>query len=425
MSWQTKKLSDVCEIIMGQSPPSSDYNTTGEGMPFFQGKAEFGELYPTTVKYCTAPKKIAEPEDILLSVRAPVGPTNLAPSRACIGRGLAAIRFKNRQNQKYLLHFFRHIEPWLSKTGTGSTFTAISKKDVHEIEIPLPPLSEQRRIADKLDILLAKVNKCKSRLERIPEILKRFRQSVLADACSGKLTEDWREENGVSLKASNVEAGKIVSDEPYELPESWAWVYVDDIADVQGGIQKQPKRKPLKNRYPFLRVANVLRGRLDLAEIHEVELFAGELERFRLVKGDVLVVEGNGSFSEIGRSAIWDGSIKDCVHQNHIIRVRPVKCHPRYFDYYWNSLPAISLITSVSVTTSGLYSLSTKKVKGIPVPLPPMAEQSVIVKTVDRLFSMADSIESRFAKVKAPVEQLSQAILSKAFRGELLNGAAE
>src|SRR5664279_5036178 len=115
------------------------------------------------------------------------------------------------------------------------------------------------------------------------------------------------------------------------LPKRWAQVNLDEVADIQGGIQKQAKRRPVNNRYPFLRVANVLRGKLVLNDVHEVELFNGELDRHRLQAGDLLVVEGNGSPDQIGRAAIWDGSIANCVHQNHLIRVRPSsKILPKY-----------------------------------------------------------------------------------------------
>ena len=100
--WQLKKLGEVCQIIMGQSPPSTTYNKNGIGLPFFQGKAEFTELYPIAEKWCNAPNKIAEPNDILLSVRAPVGTTNIANIKCCIGRGLAAIRY---DNYKYVFYF--------------------------------------------------------------------------------------------------------------------------------------------------------------------------------------------------------------------------------------------------------------------------------------------------------------------------------
>lgn len=400
MSWQTKKLSDVCEIIMGQSPPSSDYNTTGEGMPFFQGKAEFGELYPTTVKYCTAPKKIAEPEDILLSVRAPVGPTNLAPSRACIGRGLAAIRFKNRQNQKYLLHFFRHIEPWLSKTGTGSTFTAISKKDVHEIEIPLPPLSEQRRIADKLDILLAKVNKCKSRLERIPEILKRFRQSVLADACSGKLTEDWREENGASA--------------PIECRLG------DALMDIRYGTAK--KCEPNTSGVAVLRIPNVIHGEISHNDLKYTQLAAKEYSTLKLQAGDVLVIRSNGSISLVGAPALVTKAEAGFAFAGYLIRLRTdaSKLVPAYLNYCLQSPQIRTQYGFTARSTSGVHNINGKEIASLSVNLPSLHEQKEIVRRINSLFEHARKLEERFEKGKTAFLRISESILSKAFRGELV-----
>ena len=125
--YKIKKLKDCATIIAGQSPESKYYNTEGIGIPFFQGKADFGELYPTVRVYCSQPTKIAEKDDILLSVRAPVGPTNLSPGRVCIGRGLAAIRPFSDMSLRYLLYYFRFFESQLSAKGTGTTFKAITQ----------------------------------------------------------------------------------------------------------------------------------------------------------------------------------------------------------------------------------------------------------------------------------------------------------
>jgi len=137
--------------MMGQSPPGSSYNTTGDGQPFFQGKTDFGEVHPQVRVYCTQPSRIAESGDILMSVRAPVGPTNLAREHCCIGRGLAALRPRTGLDTKFLLYFLRHFEPCLASQGQGSTFDAINRDDLEGMEIPLPDLSEQRRIAGRLE----------------------------------------------------------------------------------------------------------------------------------------------------------------------------------------------------------------------------------------------------------------------------------
>ena len=140
-------LEDVAEIIMGQSPPSSTYNSEGRGLPFFQGKVDFGDLYPRNRVFCSAPQKVAEKGDILISVRAPVGPTNVSRDRSAIGRGLAALRCRSNLDPRWLLYFLRFYEPELAGIGKGSTFEAISRSDLEDVRVPLPPLPEQQRIA--------------------------------------------------------------------------------------------------------------------------------------------------------------------------------------------------------------------------------------------------------------------------------------
>lgn len=152
MEWPRVRLDEIAEIVMGQSPPGETYNDEGDGLPFFQGKADFGDQYPTLRKWCSAPTRVAELGDLLLSVRAPVGPTNVAREKSCIGRGLAAIRVNPAYaEQDYLRFFFKYVEPMLSLQGQGSTFTAIKRNEVVGIEVPLPPFSEQRRIVEILD----------------------------------------------------------------------------------------------------------------------------------------------------------------------------------------------------------------------------------------------------------------------------------
>jgi len=158
-----KPLNEVANIIMGQSPSSQTYNFSGHGLPFFQGKTEFGDVNPIAVKWCSEPKKIALPEDILISVRAPVGPTNLAIERCCIGRGLAAIRAKAVIiNRDYLWYFLQASEKQLVEKGQGSTFEAISSGDLNSFKIPVVKTEDQLRIAVRLKAQLAEVEKARN-----------------------------------------------------------------------------------------------------------------------------------------------------------------------------------------------------------------------------------------------------------------------
>ena len=148
-----KPVSEIAQIVMGQSPSSDSYNESGEGVPFFQGKADFGDVYPKKRVYCTAPQKMAEAGDILMSVRAPIGDVNLAREKCCIGRGLAAIRANDDMDAKYLFYVLQHYKDRLAYLGTGTTFKAISREILREFVIPICDVTQQKKIADFLDTL--------------------------------------------------------------------------------------------------------------------------------------------------------------------------------------------------------------------------------------------------------------------------------
>jgi type I restriction enzyme S subunit len=170
--WRLVKLGDVCEIIAGQSPPGSTYHTSPDGLPFFQGKADFGKTNPVARVWCVEPIKIAQPGDILISVRAPVGPTNVADVKCCIGLGLAAIRCGVEVDRDFILNAMRHFESSLAKKGSGSTFEAVNRDALESFVIPLPPLPEQRRIAGVLRTQMKAVEKARAASQARVEAVK-------------------------------------------------------------------------------------------------------------------------------------------------------------------------------------------------------------------------------------------------------------
>lgn len=186
-SWIWTRLGEIAEIIMGQSPPSNTYNTDKKGLPFYQGKAEFGDNHPVPVKWCSKPKKVAEKNDILLSVRAPVGPTNICYETSCIGRGLTAIRYKFSEDYKFIFHYLRSIEKDLSSSGTGSTFSAISKSQIENLEIPLPPLPEQHQIVSEIERRFSVADEVEKVVDNSLKQAQRLRQSILKRAFEGRL----------------------------------------------------------------------------------------------------------------------------------------------------------------------------------------------------------------------------------------------
>lgn len=189
--WIDASLGATFTIIMGQSPPSTRYNKIGEGLPFFQGKKEFGKIYASIEIWCTEPTKIAEKDDVLLSVRAPIGPVNLAPSRCGIGRGLAAIRKNEKTQPKFIMYLIKSKEIELTKRGTGTTFNAITKPKLFSLPIRVPILKDDR------DTLLEAIESRFSVIDKIEQIVQRseaesakLKKSILKSAFEGKLVKE-------------------------------------------------------------------------------------------------------------------------------------------------------------------------------------------------------------------------------------------
>ena len=188
--WIKTTLGKLCVVTMGQSPPSSTYNTDKNGLPFFQGKAEFSDLYPVPKKWCSKPTKKAENGSILISVRAPVGDVNIANQHCCIGRGLAAIEYD--ACPRFIFYFLKHSKSELEKLSTGTTFKAISKHTILNYSLFIPSLDLQHCIVAKIKELFSELDNGIESLKKAREQLKTYRQAVLKYAFEGKLTKEWR-----------------------------------------------------------------------------------------------------------------------------------------------------------------------------------------------------------------------------------------
>lgn len=399
-AWKIVPLHEATEVVMGQSPLGEFVNQAGDGVPFFQGKAEFGEMNPKPKKFCTQPKKMALPGDVLLSVRAPVGPTNVADQEACIGRGLSAVRASLGVDRKYLLYYFRAIEPWMSQQGTGSTFKAVSGGFIKELPFALPPLEEQKVIADKLDELLAQVNNLKARLDAIPAILKRFRQSVLATAVSGSQTDQWRKQNRLG-PAIEVDLGSLIHEGP------------------QNGIYKPSSAYGEGVR--IIRIDGFYDGELvSWSGMRRLEVSCEELGKWRVNSGDILINRVN-SIEYLGKCALVRHVPEDAVFESNIMRfsVDLEKSIPEYVMRCLSSRPVRRQLVGKAKHAVNQASINQKDVKSCVIPLPHIEEQAEIVRRVDQLFAFADQVEQQVANAQARVNKLSQSILAKAFRGEL------
>ena len=303
-----------------------------------------------------------------------------------------------------------------------SVLPKINQAALVRLPVPVPPLEEQRRIACSLEEAFSKLDAGESALCAVRLKLKRMRDAILAAAVTGELVPQDPTDTPTATFLADRGVECIRDDNLETLPPSWAWVLLGSISDIGGGIQKQPKRAPRNNPVPFLRVANVGRRMLDLQDVHLIELFEGELTRYGLCDGDLLVVEGNGSPEQIGRSSLWRGVIDPCVHQNHLIRVRPKQSLvPEYLEFYWNSPHASRRVQAVASSTSGLHTLSTGKLKMLPIAIPPLTEQSRIVTEVERELSVLDACERAVDAGVARSAALRRSVLKAAFEGRLVS----
>jgi type I restriction enzyme S subunit len=410
--WEIKKLSEVCEIIMGQSPPSTTYNSHGVGLPFFQGKAEFTELYPVVEKWCNAPNKIALPNDILLSVRAPVGTTNIANQKCCIGRGLAAIRY---ENYKYVFYFLQSIEQQLDKKGTGTTFRAISGETIRTTEIPLPPLPEQLAIVSKIEELLSDLENGKQQLQTTQQILKIYRQSLLKAAFEGKLTSAGRTlRHAQGTAAPVVEPVETTGTKDGELPKGWKWVKVVAIGQIStGSTPSKQNSKFYSDAFPFYKPTdleagyNVRKASDNLSELG--------IKEARFLPIDSILVTCIGA--TIGKTGIIRRAGASNQQINAII---PSKEFNANFIYYQTIAPKFQEAIKDNAAATTLPILNKSKFQNLEMVTCSLEEQQLIVEELESKLTVCDKIEEAISQSLQQAETLKQSILKRAFEGRLV-----
>lgn len=338
----------------------------------------------------------------------------------------SVIRFRSKYEdyllQSYLKYYLQsqHFFQQIDSSKTGSAIFNYGPSHLQQMSILVPPLNEQKRIVAKLEKLLAKVNESCDRLSRIPTILKRFRQSVLASACSGRLTADWRKSHPKIEPAEEL-LKKDTENEINELPQSWYFVSVGDV--IKGLKYGTSKKCSYDNQsHAVLRIPNIVKGVIDCADLKYTELSDKEYETLRLKIGDILMIRSNGSVSLIGKTAMVTQSEEGFAYAGYLIRLRPnlSLIDPRYLNYYLSSYEIRLQIELPARSTSGVNNINSTEVKKLAIAVPPLEEQKEIVKRVKALFRKCDLIEQRYLNAKAYTDKLTQSILAKAFRGELV-----
>lgn len=440
--WVWTTLGEACAITMGQSPPSDTYNTDRVGLPFYQGKAEFGDLYPAPVKWCSRPGKTAEAGDVLVSIRAPVGPANLCRETSCIGRGLAALRPKAGMESLYFLYLLRHIEQELAEQATGTTFSAIGGSVLRNQEIPLAPLSEQSRIVAEIEKQFTRLDAGVAAFKRVQTNLKRYRASVLKAACEGRLApQDPADEPADRLLArilaerrakweaehpgkKYVEPAAPVTDELPELPAGWCWARAEQLCDfiTKGTTPSANKLFSGSGDVPFIKVYNLTdRGNLDFsvnATFVSRQTHIGELARSRVYPGDVLM---NIVGPPLGKVSIVPDQHPEWNVNQAIVIFRPMPSYNRRFlCHCLLTEQMLAWAIRRAKATAGQFNLTLGICRDLPLPVPPLPEQHRIVAEVERRLSVVAELEAMVAANLARAGRLRQAVLKRAFEGRLV-----
>ena len=322
-------------------------------------------------------------------------------------------------DSRYLLAYLKTDD--FVHTGAMSMTGSVGHKRVPKEyllgrEIPLAPQREQTRIANQLDTLLTRVQACNDRFAAIPALLKRFRNSVLAAAVSGRLTGDLRSND---LITSNTTTTAL-----WRIPASWTWVRADEVTGfiTKGTTPSKEKMTSGSGEIPYIKVYNLgFDGRLDFnidptfvdSTTHSVDL-----KRSITLPGDVLM---NIVGPPLGKVAIVPDSHQEWNINQAIARFRPVRgLRSQYLAHCLMSTELISHAVSQAKATVGQLNLTLEICRALPIPMPPEKEQTEIVRRVEALFALADRIEARCAAARAQAQRLSPLVLAKAFRGELV-----
>lgn len=381
--WTRKKLSEVAALNMGQSPASADCNESGEGLPFFQGNADFGAKYPLPKKYCTVPKKVAKRDDILISVRAPVGDINIAFQDAVIGRGLSAITVINI-NRDFLYYYLNFYKPHWSKVQQGSTFESINKNNLMDVEVPTPPLKEQQKIAEILSSVDEAIEKTEAIIKQTETVKKGLMQQLLTKGIGH--TEFKQTEIG-------------------EVPVSWEVLNFNEACDIVNG-QVDPTIEPYRSM-PNIGSANIAKFTGQLLEYQTADmdkvtsgkyLFGSEHVLFSKIRPELAKVTHPG-FEGLCSADIYPVKAKDNRMLPEFIKY--VLLDQRFYKY------------SVSVSgRTGMPKVNRRELDNYKVLCPSLEEQKKIVSCISAIEAKETTERKKLISMSSLKKSLMQMLLT-------------
>lgn len=458
--WTRATLDECCEVVSGQSPPGETYNEVGDGLPFYQGKAEFGDLYPTPRKWCTQPTKTALGGDVLISVRAPVGPTNLASEVCCIGRGLAALRPRQGMRTRFVLYQMRASEGELAGIATGSTFSAVSSQQLKSHSLVVAPTDEQDRIVAEIEKQFTRLDAATKALMRVQSNLKRYRASVLKAACEGRLvpTEaelarkegrdyepadkllqrilcERRSRWEADTLAKMITSGKPPKDDRWkekykepeipdtkdlpQLPEGWILVRLDTVADV---IDPNPSHRTpafVQRGFAFVSAENFVGdSSLDFKIGRQVgqNVLTDQIARFTILPGAFAM----SRYGTIGKTCKLPPERDYCLSYSLVVIQSKSESVDSDFLRIVCSSGMIMALAKSRIQGATIPDLGVAHIRSLPITLPVMNEQGRIKEEVGRKLSFIDQLMKDVDHKLRHADRLRQSILKCAFAGNLV-----
>src|SRR5581483_2740257 len=320
-TWKRRPLGEVAQIVNGFAFKSAAFVANG-GKPLirirdiFNDETEVGYVGDYEERY------LVRPDDLLVGMDGDFRCARWRGSEALLNQRVCkVVPDAKLLNMEFLTHVLPAYLQAIHDATSSTTVTHLSSRDIALIPIPVPPLTDQEHLAELFRTAVAKEESSTKHIEAARRAIQVFGDAVLASATSGRLTAEWRDQHQPEPMAVTSSSGPVPR--LVETPSEWTWCRLSDIAEIKGGVQKGAKLDPNEpmREVPYLRVANVQRGWLDLSEMKNIVATERRITELRLQPGDVLFNEG-GDRDKLGRGWVWDGQIEECIHQNHVFRAR-------------------------------------------------------------------------------------------------------
>lgn len=420
-TWARVRLGEVATVQNGFAFKSSLFSKDA-GVPLLRIR-DVGSNDPDTfINGEVEPDYVVRRGDIVIGMDGDFRAARWeGPDAALNQRVCRVIPNSAEYDRRFLFHTLQPYLDAVNRATSAVTVKHLSSGTVADLPLPLPPLNEQERIVVAIEEAFSKLDAGEAGLRTVRQLLKRMREAILTAAVTGRLFPQ---------DPTDTPAAKVLADLGVEaaepegvpaLPPSWSWAELGVIAEVVGGVTKDSKRQsdPSFVEVPYLRVANVQRGFLDLETITTIRVAPEKAAQLELQPGDVLFNEG-GDRDKLGRGWVWEGQIASCIHQNHVFRARLSGGVEPKLVSIWGNTFGRGWFEDRGKQTTNLASLNLKTLKAFPVPIAPVEEQSRILAEVERQMSFLDACERAVDVGLARAAGLRRSVLKAAFEGRLV-----